>query len=73
VKRGDLVLVAMPGDYGKPRPALVLQNGSLGPRLDFSRGPFITGFWECSSKSAAHAVHDMIGVSERPFPACVNV
>lgn len=25
VKRGDLVVVAMPGDYGKPRPALVVQ------------------------------------------------
>jgi len=26
VKRGDLVVVAMPGDYGKPRPALVVQS-----------------------------------------------
>ena len=26
LKRGDLVLVALPGDYGKPRPALVLQS-----------------------------------------------
>jgi mRNA interferase MazF len=25
VKRGDLVTVALPGDFGKPRPALVLQ------------------------------------------------
>lgn len=25
VKRGDLVVVAMPGDYGKLRPALVVQ------------------------------------------------
>jgi mRNA interferase MazF len=25
VKRGDLVTVAMPGDFGKPRPALVIQ------------------------------------------------
>jgi mRNA interferase MazF len=25
VKRGDLVNVAMPGDFGKPRPALVIQ------------------------------------------------
>jgi mRNA interferase MazF len=24
--RGDLVLVALPGDYGKPRPALVIQS-----------------------------------------------
>jgi mRNA interferase MazF len=26
VKRGDLVVLAMPGDYGKPRPALVVQS-----------------------------------------------
>lgn len=25
IKRGDLVTVALPGDYGKPRPALVIQ------------------------------------------------
>lgn len=26
MKRGDLVLVALSGDYGKPRPALVVQS-----------------------------------------------
>lgn len=26
MKRGDVVLVALQGDYGKPRPALILQN-----------------------------------------------
>jgi mRNA interferase MazF len=26
VKRGDIVLVALPGDFGKPRPALVMQS-----------------------------------------------
>jgi mRNA interferase MazF len=26
MKRGDLVAVAMPGDYGKPRPALIVQS-----------------------------------------------
>jgi len=26
LKRGDLVVVAVPGDYGKPRPALVVQT-----------------------------------------------
>jgi mRNA interferase MazF len=25
VRRGDLVTVAMPGDFGKPRPALIIQ------------------------------------------------
>jgi mRNA interferase MazF len=26
VNRGDVVLVALQGDYGKPRPAVILQN-----------------------------------------------
>ena len=26
MRRGDLVPVALPGDYGKPRPALVIQS-----------------------------------------------
>jgi len=26
VKRGDVIVVAMQGDYGKPRPALVIQS-----------------------------------------------
>jgi mRNA interferase MazF len=26
VKRGDLVTIALPGSYGKPRPALVIQS-----------------------------------------------
>jgi mRNA interferase MazF len=26
IARGDLVIVAAPGDYGKPRPALVVQS-----------------------------------------------
>ena len=26
MKRGDLVVIALPGDYGKPRPALVIQS-----------------------------------------------
>jgi mRNA interferase MazF len=26
VKRGDLVTVAIPGDFGKPRPALIIQS-----------------------------------------------
>lgn len=26
MKRGDIVLVAAPGDYGKPRPALIIQS-----------------------------------------------
>lgn len=26
VKRADIVLVALPGDYGKPRPAVIVQS-----------------------------------------------
>ena len=26
VRRGDLVTIALPGDYGKPRPALIVQS-----------------------------------------------
>ena len=26
MKRGDIVVVSLPGDYGKPRPALVIQS-----------------------------------------------
>ena len=29
MRRGDLVTVATPGDYGKPRPALVIQSDSF--------------------------------------------
>jgi len=27
MKRGDIVICAAPGDYGKPRPAVVVQSG----------------------------------------------
>jgi mRNA interferase MazF len=30
VRRGDLVTVALPGAYGKPRPALVIQSDLFG-------------------------------------------
>jgi mRNA interferase MazF len=29
VKRGDLVIVSAAGDYGKPRPAVVIQSDSI--------------------------------------------
>jgi mRNA interferase MazF len=29
VSRGDLVTIALPGDYGKPRPALVVQANAF--------------------------------------------
>jgi len=31
LSRGDLVVAAAPGDYGKPRPALVVQSDLLNP------------------------------------------
>jgi mRNA interferase MazF len=30
VNRGDLVTIALPGDYGKPHPALVIQSDAFG-------------------------------------------
>src|SRR6266536_2772538 len=29
VNRGDLITIALPGDYGKPRPALVVQSDAF--------------------------------------------
>jgi mRNA interferase MazF len=29
VSRGDLITIALPGDYGKPRPALVVQSDAF--------------------------------------------
>jgi mRNA interferase MazF len=34
VKRGDLVIVSLPGDYGKPRPAVVIQDDRLEGKLE---------------------------------------
>jgi mRNA interferase MazF len=31
MKRGDLITVSLPGDYGKPRPALVIQSDLFDP------------------------------------------
>jgi mRNA interferase MazF len=31
LKRGDIVLVAAPGEFGKPRPALIVQSDSAFP------------------------------------------
>lgn len=29
MRRGDVVLIALPGDYGKPRPAVIVQSDLL--------------------------------------------
>jgi mRNA interferase MazF len=31
MKRGDVVIVAAPGDYGKPRPAVIVQTDAFPP------------------------------------------
>jgi mRNA interferase MazF len=31
MRRGDVVTVAVSGDYGKPRPAVIVQSDKLGP------------------------------------------
>lgn len=34
LKRGDVVIVAIPGEYGKPRPAVVVQSDILSSRSE---------------------------------------
>ena len=29
MRRGDIIVVALPGDYGKPRPAIVIQSDAV--------------------------------------------
>lgn len=31
MKRGDIVIVALPGDFGKPRPAVIVETDRLAP------------------------------------------
>ena len=49
MNRGDLVTIAIQGDFGKPRPALVVQNDDIGDTahvlvcpLTSMEGPFAT-------------------------------
>ena len=39
VERGDLVLVAPPGEFGKPRPALIIQSDAASPSGYFTHLP----------------------------------
>lgn len=34
MRRGDIVIVSLPGDYGKPRPAVVIQESRLLDRFE---------------------------------------
>lgn len=40
--RGDVVIVSAPGDYGKPRPAVVIQNNRLLDQFDSVTVCFLT-------------------------------
>ncbi len=42
VERGDFVVVAVPGDYGKPRPALVVRSGLFAGLPSVTICPFTT-------------------------------
>jgi mRNA interferase MazF len=42
VKRGDIIRIVLQGDYGKPRPALVVQNDDFAKIPSLSVLPFST-------------------------------
>lgn len=42
IRRGDFVTVAVPGDYGKPRPALVIQSDLFAELPSFVVFPLTT-------------------------------
>ena len=42
MKRGEIVLVAPPGEFGKPRPALIIQSDSAFPSGYFTYAPITT-------------------------------
>jgi mRNA interferase MazF len=50
MKRGDLVTIAVSGDYGKPRPALVIQDNA------FAELPSLTVLQLTSEVREAHLV-----------------
>ena len=59
MKRGDLVTVAVSGDYGKPRPALVMQSDL------FAELPSVTVLRLTSDIHAGHPIR----ITVRPEPA----
>jgi mRNA interferase MazF len=42
LKRGEVVLVALPGEFGKPRPALIIQSDAAFPSGNFTYLPITT-------------------------------
>lgn len=49
MKRGDLVTVSLPGDYGKPRPALIIQSDLLSTLDSVLVCPFTTVIADASA------------------------
>lgn len=41
-RRGDVVVIALPGDYGKPRPALVVRSDAFASLPSVSVCPFFS-------------------------------
>ncbi len=58
MRRGDLVTIAIGGDYGKPRPALVVQSNA------FAALPSVTVLRLTSDSHAEH----LIRITVRPTP-----
>lgn len=54
MKRGDLITIAMSGDYGKPRPALVVQDDA------FAELPSVTVLQLTSDVHEEHLIQIMI-------------
>ena len=48
VKRGDIVVVAIQGDYGKPRPALLIQSDLFGDHISFTLLPLTSDVREAA-------------------------
>jgi mRNA interferase MazF len=45
MRRGDIVTVAAPGDYGKPRPAVVIQADLLNETAQSTIVALVTSHW----------------------------
>jgi mRNA interferase MazF len=58
MKRGDLVIVALPGDYGKPRPALIVQGDAFGEIASVTVLPLTTDL------QPAHLVRIAVGPTQ---------
>ena len=71
MRRGDLVTVALPGDYGKPRPALVIQSDLFAQHPSVTVVPMTTDLHETPLLRIAVAPSDANGLRE-PSQAMVD-